>query len=105
MVNGIDDVAVTNLDGLDTLATLKICTHYKLGRKTLEYPPTDARELQACRPVYIEMPGWQSPTHEAKTFAQLPANARAYLHKIAELTGAKLTIASVGPDREQTIVL
>jgi adenylosuccinate synthase len=105
MVNGIDDVAVTNLDGLDTLATIKICTHYKLGRKTLEYPPTDARELQACRPVYIEMPGWQSPTHEAKTFAQLPANARAYLHKIAELTGAKLTIASVGPDREQTIVL
>ena len=105
MVNGIDDVAVTNLDGLDTLATLKICTHYKLGRKTLDYPPTDARELQACRPVYIEMPGWQSPTHEAKTFAQLPANARAYLHKIAELTGAKLTIASVGPDREQTIVL
>ena len=105
MVNGIDDVAVTNLDGLDTLATLKICTHYKLGRKTLEYPPTDARELQACRPVYIEMPGWQSPTHEAKTFEQLPANARAYLHKIAELTEAKLTIASVGPDREQTIVL
>lgn len=105
MVNGIDDVAVTNLDGLDTVATIKICTHYKLGRKTLEYPPTDARELQACRPVYIEMPGWQSPTHEAKTFAQLPANARAYLRKIAELTGAKLTIASVGPDREQTIVL
>jgi adenylosuccinate synthase len=105
MVNGIDDVAVTNLDGLDTLATIKICTHYKLGRKTLEYPPTDARELQACTPVYIEMPGWQSPTHEAKTFAQLPANARAYLRKIAELTGAKLTIASVGPDREQTIVL
>jgi adenylosuccinate synthase len=105
MVNGIDDVAVTNLDGLDTVATIKICTHYKLGRKTLEYPPTDARELQACTPVYIEMPGWQSPTHEAKTFAQLPANARAYLRKIAELTGAKLTIASVGPDREQTIVL
>jgi adenylosuccinate synthase len=105
MVNGIDDVAVTNLDGLDTLASLKICTHYKLGRKTLDYPPTDARELQACRPVYIEMPGWQSPTHEAKTFKQLPANARAYLQKIAELTGAKLTIASVGPDREQTIVL
>lgn len=105
MVNGIDDAAVTNLDGLDTLATIKICTHYKLGRKTLEYPPTDASELQACRPVYIEMPGWQTPTHEAKTFAQLPANARAYLHKIADLTGAKLTIASVGPDREQTIVL
>ncbi len=105
MINGIDDIAVTNLDGLDTLASIRICTHYKLGRKTLEVPPGDVRELTDCKPVYIELPGWQTPTHEAKTFAALPKNAQAYLHKLAELTGAKLTIASVGPGREQTIVL
>ncbi len=105
MVNGIDDIAVTNLDGLDSLASIKICTHYKLGKKTLQYPPSDVLELTACKPVYIEMPGWQTPTHEAKKYSELPANARAYLGKLAELTGARLIIASVGPNREQTIVL
>ena len=105
MINGIDDIAVTNLDGLDSLATIKICTHYKLGRKTLDVPPSDFRQLAECQPVYIEMPGWKTPTHEVKKFRDLPKAAQAYLHKIAELSGAKLTIASVGPNRDQTIEL
>jgi adenylosuccinate synthase len=105
MINGIDDIAVTNLDGLDSLATIKVCTHYKIGKKTVEVPPSDFRQLQDAKPVYIELPGWQKPTHEAKKYSDLPKNARAYLQKIAELTGAKLTIASVGPNRDQTIVL
>jgi adenylosuccinate synthase len=105
IVNGIDDIAVTNLDGLDSLATIKICTHYKLGRKTLEYPPIDLLQLMECKPVYIELPGWQTPTDKAKTYGELPPNAQAYLQKLAELTGAKLTIASVGPNRDQTIIL
>jgi adenylosuccinate synthase len=105
MVNGIDDIAVTNLDGLDTLPTIKVCTHYKLGRRTLDVPPSDYLQLINCKPEYIEMPGWQTPTHEAKKWSDLPKNARTYLEKIAALTGAKLTIASVGPNRDQTIVL
>ncbi len=105
MLNGIDDLAITNLDGLDTLPVIQLCTHYKLGDQTLEVPPSDVRELTECKPVYIEMPGWMTPTHEAKKFSDLPVNAQTYLHKIAELTGARLTIASVGPNREQTIVL
>ncbi len=105
MINGIDDIAVTNLDGLDSLATIRICTHYKLGRKTLAVPPSDFRQLSDCQPIYIEMPGWQTPTHEVKKFGDLPKTAQAYLHKIAELSGAKLTIASVGPNRDQTIEL
>jgi adenylosuccinate synthase len=105
MINGIDDIAVTNLDGLDSLAKIKICTHYKLGRRTLEVPPSDFRELTACIPVYTEFPGWQQPTHEAKQWDDLPKNAQAYLRRIAELAGARLAIASVGPNRDQTIVL
>jgi adenylosuccinate synthase len=105
MINGIDDIAVTNLDGLDSLASIKVCTHYKVGRKTLDVPPSDFLQLQEAKPVYIEMAGWQTPTHEAKKYSDLPKNARVYLEKIAELTGAKLTIASVGPNRDQTIVL
>ena len=105
MINGIDEIAVTNLDGLDSLPAIKVCTHYKLGRKTLAVPPSDVRQLTRCIPVYIELPGWQTPTHEVKKFRDLPKNAQSYLRKLAELTGAKLTIASVGPNRDQTIVL
>ena len=105
MLNGIDDIAVTNLDGLDSLASIKICTAYKLGRKTLTVPPSDSRQLAECEPVYIEMSGWQKPTHEAKTWSDLPRNAQLYLKKIADLTAARLVIASVGPNRDQTIVL
>jgi adenylosuccinate synthase len=105
MINGIDEIAVTNLDGLDSLATIKVCTQYKRGNELLDVPPSDSRQLAECEPVYAEFPGWQTPTDEARAWSDLPANAQSYLLKIAELSGAKLTIASVGPNREQTIVL
>jgi len=103
MVNGIDDLAVTNLDGLDTVETIKVCVAYRHGKKRYEYVPNDAQVLAECEPVYVEFEGWQTPTHKAKTWKQLPPKARAYLKAIAELTDAKLFIASVGPAREQTI--
>jgi len=105
MLNGIDDLAITNLDGLDGLDTIKVCTHYKLGRKLLEVPPSDVRLLEQCQPVYIELPGWKTSTEGAQKFSDLPEKARSYVQKLAELTGAKLAIASVGPRRDQTIVL
>lgn len=103
MVNGIDTLAVTNLDGLDTLATIKVCVAYELDGEQLEVPPSDARDLARCRPVYIEMEGWRRSTAEAKEWEELPKNARRYLKRICKLTGAKLFIASVGPGRSQTI--
>jgi len=105
MVNGIDQIAITNLDGLDTVETIKVCTGYKQGRKKLEVPPSDFRELANVEPVYIELPGWQTPTTEARKFNDLPRNARNYALKIAELTGGKLKIVSVGAHRDQTILL
>ncbi len=105
MINGIDDIAVTNLDGLDGLDWIKVCTHYKMGRKRLEVPPADCRQLAECEPVYIEFEGWRKPTSGAKTWTDLPPKARDYLQAIADLTGGKLAIASVGPGRDQTIVL
>ena len=103
MVNGIDDLAVTNLDGLDTVATIKVCVAYRHGKKRYDYMPNDAEVLAACEPVYAEFEGWLTPTHKTKTWKQLPSKARAYLKAIAELTEAKLFIASVGPARDQTI--
>jgi len=105
MLNGTDEIAVTNLDGLDSIPKIKICVGYKVGRKTLEVPPSDLLQLQQCKPVYIEMDGWLSPTDKARSYEELPAKARKYLEKVAELAGAKLRLVSVGPARDQTIVL
>lgn len=105
MINGIDELAVTNLDGLDQLKTIKVCVAYKLGSKTLEVPPSDLRQLVKCKPVYVEFPGWLKSTADAQTFDELPAKARTYLKKLASLTGGKLSIVSVGASRAQTIRL
>jgi adenylosuccinate synthase len=105
MVNGIDELAVTNIDGLDTLETIKVCIAYRDGAQRYDYVPNDIEILSRCKPVYAEFPGWKATTHEAKTWKQLPAKTRSYLRAIAELTGAKLSIASVGPGRDQTIFL
>ena len=105
MINGIDELAVTNLDGLDHVENIKICVAYKLGTKTLSVPPSNLRELKRCVPVLIELPGWNASTAQARAFRELPSKARNFLKKIASLTGPKLSIVSVGADREQTIRL
>jgi adenylosuccinate synthase len=105
MVNGIDDLAVTNVDGLDTVETIKVCVAYRDGRRRYDYVPSDVDALSRCKPVYAEFPGWLSPTHRARRWQDLPPRARSYLKAISELTGAGLSIASVGPGREQTIFL
>jgi len=103
MVNGIDDLAITNLDGLDTVETIKVCVAYRQGGRQYDYMPNDAEILAQCVPVYVEFEGWRTPTDKCKTFRELPAKARAYAKAIAELTNARLFIASVGPGRDQTI--
>ena len=103
MVNGIDKLAVTNLDGLDTVETIKVCVAYRHGKTRYDFVPNDAQTLAECKPVYVEFEGWRTPTDKARTWKQLPPKARAYLKAIAELTGAKLVIASVGPSRDQSI--
>jgi adenylosuccinate synthase len=105
MVNGIDELAVTNLDGLDTLDTIKVAIGYRIGGQRFDHLPADVELLAQCEPIYAEFEGWKTPTHEAKTWKQLPAKAREYLNALAELCGTKLAIASVGPGREQTILL
>jgi adenylosuccinate synthase len=105
MINGIDELAITNLDGLDSVDPIRICVGYKLKGKRLDVPPCDANQLESCEPIYEEMKGWKKSTHTAEKFSDLPAAARAYVRRLSELTGAKLTIVSVGPARGQTIIL
>ena len=105
MINGFDELAITNLDGLDGVDPIRICVGYRLARKRLAVPPSDATQLENCVPIYEEMKGWRKPTPAAKTFGELPLAARAYVRRLSELAGAKLTIVSVGPARTQTIIL
>ena len=105
MVNGIDEMAVTNLDGLDSLETIKICVAYERDGKKVDSPPTCVRKFKRCTPVYIDVPGWKEPTTSARSYDDLPKNARLYLEKICELAGTKLSLVGVGQKREQTIVV
>ena len=105
MVNGIDDLAITNIDGLDSLETIKVCIGYRDGDRQYDYVPNDIEVLARCQPVYAEFPGWRTRTDRARKMSDLPAKTRSYLKALAELTGAKLAIASVGPGREQTILV
>lgn len=105
MVNGVDRLAITNVDGLDNVKEILICTGYKIdGRgKTLTLPPTDAEELARCHPVYKKMPGWMSSTTACQKYDELPLKAQRYLEELAKLVDAKLWIVSVGPGRDQTM--
>jgi adenylosuccinate synthase len=105
ILSGIDELAVTNLDGLDSLPRLKVCVAYKLEGKKIDVPPTCVRQLAKCVPVYVELAGWGQPTSEARSFEDLPPNAREYLRTICDLTGAKLKLVGVGQSRAQTILV
>ena len=105
MINGIDELAITNLDGLDTVDPIRICVGYRLNGKRLNVPPCDTVQLDNCEPIYEEMPGWKQSTSSAKKPAQLPKATRNYVKRLGELTGAKVSIVSVGPMRAQTIFL
>jgi len=105
MVNGIDELAITNLDGLDQVERIRVCTAYRLDGKKLGSLPTDPAELARCQPVFTDFPGWMKSTEQATKFSELPVLARDYVKTISELTGAKLSIVSVGPGRSQTIRL
>jgi adenylosuccinate synthase len=84
------------IDVLDTLPQIKVCVAYKVGSRMYETVPNDIDVLERCTPVYQKFEGWQTPTKLAQDFDQLPKRARVYLQKLAQLSGAKLSLVSVG---------
>lgn len=106
MVNGVDFWAMTKLDVLDHVPTIKICTAYERDDGVrYELFPADLSVLDRCTPVYEEMPGWMSNTSEITHYEELPLKARAYVERLVELIGGQLGILSVGPSRETTLRL
>jgi len=105
MINGIDELAITNLDGLDHVDPIRVCVAYRLNGKRLNVPPSDATQLANCKPVYQQLRGWTKSTRSARKLSQLPSAAQDYVKYISNLTGGKLSIVSVGPERGETIIL
>ncbi len=105
MLNSLDYLAVTRLDILDELETVRIGVGYRWRGQILERYPADLNQLEEVEPVYEEMPGWQEDITGIRKYEDLPENCRRYLERLAEVVGVPLGIISIGPDREQTIVL
>ncbi|MDD5005192.1 MAG: adenylosuccinate synthase [Candidatus Omnitrophica bacterium] len=104
MVNGANEIAVTKLDVLDNLKTIKVCVAYKYKNKLFYDFPQEAGGLDRIKPVYKEFPGWQSDTTAARDFKDLPKQARSYLGALEDLTGGRIKLISVGSSREETIL-
>ncbi len=105
MINGIDRWAVTKLDVLDDVETIKVCIAYECDGKRYETVPANVRILERCKPVYMDVPGWMASTKDATRFSELPLRTQEYVRLLAKITGVPVGILSVGPRRESTLRL
>ncbi len=103
--NSIGALCITKLDVLDGLEKVRICTGYELDGVMLDHWPYGVAAYERCKPVYEDWPGWSESTAGIRNWDELPENARTYLSRMEELVGAKVTLVSTGPDRDETIIL
>lgn len=104
-VSGLTSFAVTKIDTLAGLEKLKVCVGYKFEDKVIDYFPASLEDLAKCEPIYEEFDGWDESVAKARSYEELPENAKKYLKKIEEFTGVKIAIVSVGPRRDQTMMI
>ncbi len=103
--SGIDGLALTKLDILDGFEEIKICTGYRLDGREIDYLPAGERAQARAEPVYETIEGWQEATANARSWAQLPAQAIKYVRRIEELVGCPVALLSTSPEREDTILM
>ncbi len=104
-LNGLTSMAVTKLDVLGTLPTLRLCTGYRLDGQTFDDLPASAKDMERLEPVYEDLEGFNEDITGARSLEALPENARRYLRRVEELVGVNIGLVSVGPRRSETIVL
>jgi len=103
MISGITKLAITKLDVLDNLETVKICTKYKLKGKEIDYFPANIEDVKKCKPVYKEFKGWNKINGNSTKFADLPKEAQEYLKFIEKELKTPIAIISIGPGRKETM--
>ncbi len=104
-INGITGLSIMLLDVLSGLDEVRICTSYELDGKMIHHVPGNYDDFLKCIPIYNTYPGWSEDISNVHSFDELPKNCQNYLYAIEEFTGIKVTIFSVGPDRDQTVTL
>nr|WP_314442736.1 adenylosuccinate synthase [uncultured Sphingomonas sp.] len=104
-VSGITGIALTKIDVLDGLDTIKICVGYEIGGKRFDYLPPHAADQARVQPIYEEMPGWSDSTVGARSWADLPAQAIKYIRRVEELIRCPVALVSTSPDRDDTILV
>jgi adenylosuccinate synthase len=104
-VGGVTGIALTKLDVLDTLETVKVCTGYTLDGHELDYLPSHAADQARVEPVYEDVKGWCQSTEGARSWADLPARAIKYVRRIEELIRCPVALVSTSPEREDTILV
>lgn len=104
-LNSLDYLAITRLDILDKMPVIKMCVGYKIDGEVIKRIPASLNVLAKVEPVYEEFAGWMTDISGIRKFDDLPENAKQYLNRLSEVAGVELGIVSVGPNREQTIVL
>ena len=104
-INSLSGLCITKLDVLDGMETIRICTGYEYDGETRSIPPAGAENFSRCKPVYVEVAGWNESTVGIKDYSQLPEEARNYLDRIEEITETQIDMISTGPDRTETIIL
>jgi adenylosuccinate synthase len=104
-VNGLDCLAITKMDVLDELDAIQVCVAYELDGQRIEHFPCSAEDFARCRPIFETLPGWQSSTASCRSLDELPPAAMSYLRFLADLMEVPIAIVSVGPQRDQTIVV
>ena len=104
-VSGITGIALTKIDVLDGMETVKICTGYRIGDETYDYLPPHAADQARVEPIYEEMEGWSGTTAGARSWADLPAQAVKYVRRIEELIRCPVALVSTSPQRDDTILV
>ena len=104
-LNGLTGLAITKLDVLSGQPKIKMATSYELGDRSLSAMPSNIRDAARVKPVYEELAGWQSEINEVTAYEDLPVEAKDYVKRIEDFTGVEAVIVSVGPDRDETLLL
>ncbi len=104
-INGIDCLAITKLDVLDTLEEIKVCVAYEIDSQRCQDFPSNARRFARCQPIYKTLPGWQQSTENCRSLDDLPKQALDYLKFLAELMAVPIALVSLGASRDQTIIV
>ena len=104
-ISGINGIALTKLDVLDELDEIKMCIHYELDGKKIDYLPAASEDQFNVKPVYKVFPGWKISTRGIRNIEELPDKAKAYINGVEDFVGAKISSISTSPKREDTILI